>query len=348
MDKLKIAFISNHLYGGGSERVLIALANYFCDYYDVNIVSFENEKTYPINKSIKLFNVGQGNNLIVQAKKIRKVLKVLKPNIVVSFEYFVNLCTIIAAYGLNSRIIVSERNDPAIVGSGIIKDRLRNYLYSKVFKLVCQTNDAKEYFPEYIKEKTVVIMNPLKNDLPLPYVGIRDKKIVTFCRLNKQKNLRLLIKAFGRFHEDFKDYKLTIYGDGPEKTDLIKFINLMNLNECITLVPNTKDVHSLILKSSMFVSSSDYEGLSNSMLESLAIGLPTICTDCPCGGARMVIEDNYNGLLVPTNDEVALCLAMKKIATDSGYANVLAQNASQIKQKLNINKIALQWERLFK
>lgn len=347
MEKLKIVFISNHLYGGGSERVLITLANYFCDKYDVSIISFENKKTYPISKNIKLFNVGQGNNLLIQAKRIRKLLTTLKPNVVISFEYFVNLCTVIASHGLDSRIIVSERNDPAIVGSGMIKDRLRNYLYSKVFKLVCQTNDAKEYFPEYIKEKTVVIMNPLKNGLPLPYVGIRNKEIVTFCRLNKQKNLQLLIKSFGRFYEYFNDYKLTIYGDGPEKGDLIKLINLMNLNECIKLVPNTKDVHSLILKSSMFVSSSDYEGLSNSMLESLAIGLPTICTDCPCGGARMVIENNFNGLLVPTNDEVALFLAMKKIATNSEYANVLSQNASQIKQKLSINKIALQWERLF-
>ena len=66
----------------------------------------------------------------------------------------------------------------------------------------------------------------------------------------------------------------------------------------------------------MFVLSSDYVGISNSMIEALAIGVPVISTDCPVGGSRMYIDNKESGLLVPVKDKEALVTAMKKIASD--------------------------------
>ena len=96
----------------------------------------------------------------------------------------------------------------------------------------------------------------------------------------------------------------------------------------------------------MFVSSSDYEGLSNSMLEAMAIGLPTVCTDCPVGGARMVIRDGENGLLVPVGDREALAAAMCRVADDRALAETLSQNGRTLREKLSIGVIADEWERL--
>ena len=76
----------------------------------------------------------------------------------------------------------------------------------------------------------------------------------------------------------------------------------------------SKDVGIRLKGASDFVSSSDFEGMSNSMLEAMAIGLPTICTDCPSGGAREIIQHHENGILVPIKNIDALCSAMTEVA----------------------------------
>lgn len=119
------------------------------------------------------------------------------------------------------------------------------------------------------------------------------------------------------------------------------------MDDAVTLLPNCADVHERVIKSSMFVSSSDYEGLSNSMLEAMAIGLPTICTDCPCGGARMIIKNGENGLIVPAGDRVALTEAMKKIAMDQQLSRHLSREAQKIRTELSLDNIAERWESLF-
>ena len=70
----------------------------------------------------------------------------------------------------------------------------------------------------------------------------------------------------------------------------------------------------------MYVSSSDFEGISNSMLEALGMGLPTVVTDCPVGGARMVINSGENGILVPVGDTKAMYEAMRSILKDPALA----------------------------
>ena len=97
----------------------------------------------------------------------------------------------------------------------------------------------------------------------------------------------------------------------------------------------------------MFVSSSDYEGLSNSMIEAMAIGLPCICTDCLGGGTREVMIDEENGLIVPMNDVDAMYCAMKRFADDPDFAERCGENASKIRDKLSVEKIAQQWIDVF-
>ena len=96
----------------------------------------------------------------------------------------------------------------------------------------------------------------------------------------------------------------------------------------------------------MFVSSSDYEGLSNSMLEAMAIGLPTICTDCPCGGARMIIQNGVNGLLVPVNNQQEMTKAMESIADNKAFAFSLSLEGTKVREVLSLIKIVAEWEKI--
>ena len=159
----------------------------------------------------------------------------------------------------------------------------------------------------------------------------------------------LLVNVFELFAKHYTIYELYIYGDavgnGAEGyIDRIKeAINRLDCKDSIHILPAQKDIHNLILDYAMFVSSSDFEGMSNSMLEAMAIGLPTICTDCPAGGARAIIKDHENGILVPVNDEQALANAMKEVAGNPALAEQLSVNGTKIREKLAVDKIVNQW-----
>ena len=166
---------------------------------------------------------------------------------------------------------------------------------------------------------------------------------MNFCRLSPQKNLFMLIDAFYLFHKEYDDYVLTIYGRGELKDKLIKYIDKLGLQNSVFIKDFDLDIHNKIKDCAMFVSSSDFEGISNSMLEALAIGLPTICTDCPAGGAKMYIDSYKNGILVPVRDTNALYKAMKYIVENPEKADNMSKNAVLIKEVLMPNKIYSRW-----
>ncbi len=346
----KVLFIANSLGNGGAQRVIGLLASSIKDDdYSVKLLCVNKiEKEYVFDG----LKVQYLNKEMVSIKKptriklLRKFLKKEKPDVIISFEYFLNMDTIIAARGLKSKIIVSERNDPAQQKSRRLVNFLRDYLYRKVDVLVCQTPDAKAYFSKKVQKHAVIIPNPVKSGLPL-YHGQSSKTIINFCRLEKQKNLPLLIDAFEQLYNQDNEVKLEIYGDGKERDALLQIVNNKHLEESVSINPATINIHEIAAGCKMFVSSSDYEGLSNSMLEAMAMGMPTICTDCPCGGARMVIENKKNGLLVPVGDKQALFEAMNIVFSNEELAVTLSINALKIKDELSQEKITGEWLRLF-
>lgn len=341
----KIVFFMNNLSGGGAERVMSIISNRLANNYDIIVYSLKHtENIYGINSKVKikyLYNYGELDKKIKRIRKIRKVIKSEKPDIIISFEYFVNISVIISNFFLRNTLIISERNDPHSEGNNV--KNIRNFLYRFCNLLVCQTPDSKSYFPKYIQKKTIIIPNPVKKDLPERYIGKRNKEIVNFCRFSKQKNLPLLIDAFEKVRKKYKDYKLVLYGDGILKKQIENYIKEKKLTDSIVLKPFDKEVHNKILKSAMFVSSSDYEGISNSMLEAMAIGLPTICTDCPCGGARMIINNGINGILVNVGDKEELSKKIILLIENKEIANKISLNGIKVRDDYSEEKISQLW-----
>ena len=179
---MKITFITHSLAGGGSEHVLTIIANYFATHgYEVTIISRTHKNNqYSIDSHIDVQYVETKSHLIF-LRRSRQIIRNIKPNTVISFEYFYNMCAVLICLGLNVKLLISERNDPARVGSGFIKSRIRNILYSFADVLICQTDDAKNYFPDYISKKVFIILNPIMSGLPSKQEKVRDKVIVNFC-----------------------------------------------------------------------------------------------------------------------------------------------------------------------
>lgn len=253
------------------------------------------------------------------------------------------------AKGINSKIVYAERNAPEIEfpKDEAEKNRLLKLL-SKADGAVLQTNDELRFFNGRLKN-AVVINNPVKSNLPEPYQGERRKVVVNFCRIAEQKNLPLMIKAFLGFHKVHTDYTLEIYGNTVEKIEeelkkgYLEMISSLKAEEYIKILPPRADVHEVIKDCAMFVSSSDFEGLSNSMLEAMAIGMPCVCTDCLGGGAGEMITNGENGLLVPMNDAHALAQAMCRMAEDKVLLKKCSENAAKVRETHNVETIAAKW-----
>lgn len=260
--------------------------------------------------------------------------------------------TLLAARGLPNRIIISERADPNRLMKKRYGKKFIEKYYTRADAAVFQTEDAKNTYPISVSNKGVVLPNPLKPGLPKPYHGARRKYITTFCRISKQKNLPVLIEAFAMIHKTHIEYKLRIIGDalndeGVEvMSTLKKMITEHAINDAIIFEPFMTNIHEAIIHDAMYINSSDYEGISNAMLESMAIGMPVICTDCPIGGAKDTITDGENGLLVPIQDAEALYYAMKRIIEDKMLAKKMSNQAAELRKRLSLPVIAEKWMKL--
>lgn len=282
---------------------------------------------------------------------LKKFFKKHKNSSAVAFLYDSIFLSLLAK-NEKTKLIISERGDPAQSSGSKTVAAFMKKEFIKADNIIFQSPDAQKWYAENTSVSGTVIFNPVKPDLPSPFKGERKKRVINFCRISEQKNLIMLVDAFAEFHKDFPEYELDIIGDPVGNSadgyiDAVKGrIKLWNCESYIHIYPSRSDIHDYIKDYTMFVSSSDFEGMSNSMLEAMAMGLPCVCTDCPAGGARAVIKDGENGLLTPVGDSHALYLAMKKIIENPELANKLSENATKIRYEQSVEKIIKKWMEL--
>ncbi len=342
---MKIIFILPSMAGGGSERVVANLVNFYVNKgLEAAILMFaSNEVTYELDSRVEVVQVGTktNGNPLERIKRIKNMRKYFKQNegcFIFSFNEMGAVFSVIAAMGIKHRLLVSERNDPRRIP--FIQRVLRDWAYAKADCMVAQTEDVVRMFSKKVQSKSVVIPNPISGDIPERHIGERTKRIVNVARLEPQKNHELLMNAFSDFCVTHNDYTLDIYGKGSLLSSLKERALELQISDKVIFHGFSSDVKNEIRDASMFVLSSDYEGISNSMVESLAMGIPTISTDCPVGGSKTFIQNGANGLLVPVGDVVAMTEAMCRIADDNELAQKFSDNSISIRTTCSIDKIA--------
>mgnify|MGYP004533705085 FL=1 len=344
----KIMFMTRRFGGGGAERMTVLLANYFaaCG-LDTSIVAIDGKDTsYEIGEGLKAIclNTGKSDALGKMRRLIAVsgILRSEKPDIVVALGGPVKYLIALRAYR-NHSLVVSERNwPPSIYSAGQL--RKIDKLYANCEKVVFQTADACDCFSETVRKKAAVIPNPIIEGLPGPLDACSSRRIVAIGRLDKQKNFALLLNAFADFfRKGHSDYTLEIYGEGPLKDQLCKQAKRLLPTGAIVLKGYCDDVHKAITGAEFCVSSSDYEGLQNSLLEAMAMGIPCIATDCLGGGARLITKHGDRGLLVPAGDRQALCDAMCELAHDANLRRRLASCATEVRSAYSADVICKKW-----
>ena len=342
--KKKIVFVIPNMTGGGTERVISLLSNEYVKMgYQVAIMQFAGyERAYELNKEIEDFSIApqsKGNPLI-WIKRLIDMRKYFKQNPnchIFAFCVMGAVFSVISTIGLKRYILVGERNNPDSCNT----PRLRNWAYHRADRITFQTEYGITYFDEKLAKKAVVIPNPIDEEaIPERFVGERKKWVCTVGRLHKQKNQKLLLEAFEEFSEQFPEYELHVFGQGELEEELKQKADVLGISSKVVWHGFSSNVKEEIKDSRMFVLSSDYEGISNSMLEAIAMGVPTITTDCPIYGARCYIENEVSGILTPVGEKEPLRDAMLRVAKEDEFAEQLSVNGAAIRTRYSVNGIA--------
>lgn len=347
--KKDIFFVTPNLANGGAERVTAVLAQELARTENkVTLLYMKDGATvYPVGQGVyvqKLFSGGARVRRI--AGKILRLRRTMRENPTATFVAMLpyeTLYTFLASRGLPCRIVYSLRNDPGNMNTRLDRFILR-HIYPKADAIVFQTEDARNFFSQSVRDRGTVIPNPLSDSLPERYTGVRKKEVVAVGRLTAQKNLPMLLRAFAVVHEKHIDWQLRIYGQGELQEKLEELCENLGISECVKFCGFTPGVVQKINDSGVFAMPSNYEGISNAMLEALATGVPCVCTDCPIGGARMMIRDHENGLLVPVGDTEAMTQALLEIIENPALAERLSRHAVSIRETLSAATIAEKWK----
>lgn len=338
--------------GGGAERVSLALASYFIahGFRFSYLLTKSPLVDYDLPKGVEVISRFASPSVkpLQQIRYIRGTMKANPKATFISFLPHQNMYTLIAAStGLPNKVVVSVRNDPRFDFPGnTVLPKVRDVLYRKASAIVFQTHAQKDLFPRSLQEKGAVILNPISSSVPEPFEGPRRKAIVTSGRLEEQKNHGMTIRAFAEFHKSHPDYTLEVFGKGSLKAELIQLADDLGVADSVVFKGFSPDALEDVRTASAFVMSSRFEGLSNSMLEALAMGVPTVCTRCLGGGAEAVIDDGVNGLLVDVDDFAAEARSFDRLVDDLEFAQTISTRARRLRDELSLENIGNSWRRL--
>lgn len=346
---MKLTFVTSTLHAGGAERVISLLANSFCQKgYEVEIVCINKHLVfYPIDEKVKVWfaeDEVKSPSILKKVLWLRNHIKNDRPDVVIAFMLEVYCVTLASLIGVSVPVISSERIDPHFFGRA--KGLLRWLLLRRTTHLVVQTVRIKDFYSAKLQSRTTIIPNPVTDKVFSLTPTLKQKRIIAVGRLAYQKNYPMMFRAFAKVHHDFPDWQLVVYGNGPQKEEIRGVIERLGMEGHIILAGKSDHVVEEMNKSSLFVMSSDYEGMSNALLEAVCVGLPVISTDV--SGAKDLITEGVNGYIVPVGNERALTLALSSMLSSPEKMDEMGRQSKALAPRFREEQIVGQWEELIK
>ena len=352
-----IKFILPGLSAGGSEHVVSFVANRLArSGFEVSILSFETSDSKPYYQTderiaIEYLGVPIGkrsalgvlSDIAVRVKRLRKIFDAQRPDMVVSLLTRSNVIAVLAATGLNIPVIVSERNNPVRQRPGIVWRALRRYTYARAYGLITMTRGALECFPPVMRPRSWVIPNMADYQSFKPRFDNRTKVMTAVGRLVDQKGFDLLIQSWARIADQYPDWILRIWGDGPDRAALQALTRDLGVEESVEMPGVSSAPGRWIEEADAFVLSSRFEGWGLVLGEAMAAGLPCISFDCPFGPADM-ITDRHDGLLIEEGSIEKMAEALSRMMADDALRAELGNNASAAADRFAPEHIGGLWE----
>lgn len=358
---MKTLFITNSLGFGGAEKMVTFIASSLCARsHQVGIVNLNSVPNYvnvhkrAVDGDVSIYELQQGADKSAWEKIcfVREIARREKTDIIIGFTEIPNAIARIVGFMLGIPSIMSERGDPERTGVGKgLKNRIVLELINRSKGGVFQTEGARDFYGRGLQKRGVVIPNPIfiNGEISQVKYSEREKTVVSVGRLdNEQKRYDVMLDAFKIFSDKHPDYILKLYGKGSDEEAIRNWAVERNLENKVKFMGLTTQPMKDIANDGMFLITSDFEGISNSLLEAMAVGLPCVSTDHTPGGARLLIQNGENGLLAPIGDAKGLADAMCRFADDAQFAEKCGENAKDVINRFAPDHIIDVWEEYIK
>ena len=333
----RILFVINSLCGGGAERIMsILLANskHKEAEFDVALALLDREPAaYETPEWVTTYQLDSRFGLVRSCIELRRLVRSIRPDITVSFLTRANVANCLVMRTTGRPAIISERiNTDMQLGTGprsLVTKAIVRFAYpaaSRVIAVAGGVGDTLVRRYGVDPARIEVIPNPVDVE------AIRERAsqgcaeapdepfVFAMGRLVPNKNFALLVRAFARAQIPGS---LVIAGEGPERAALLKLANELGFADRLWLTGFLPNPHALLARADAFVLSSNAEGFPNSLVEALALGVPSIATNCADGPAEILAGSQREavagtlvteaGIMVPVNDVEALSAALQKI-----------------------------------
>ncbi|MGF1670621.1 MAG: glycosyltransferase [Balneolaceae bacterium] len=339
----RICLIIHSLGIGGMERVMTMLANNYSKREDTEVhlvlIGRKRNIEYPLSGKVIIHkpefefnNKHRTAHTLRTLSFLRSEVKKIDPDTVLSFGEMWNNLVLLALYGLDYPVYISDRSEPG-KDLGKLHNFLRNHLYPKASGYIAQTEAAKSIcIKNGWNENVTVIGNPIRKITANGTVE-RENIVLSVGRLIETKHFDRLITMFAEL--DQPGWKLLIVGGDAKKQNLSvqlkKLIHDLGVNDRVFLEGEQKHIDDFYRRSKIFAFTSSSEGFPNAVGEALSAGLPVVAYDCEAGPADL-IENNNNGFLVSLFDEEAF---KKKLQIVIKNENIREQFGDCAKESIN-------------
>lgn len=317
--------IINNLPKGKYQHSIICVTDHDVDFF--NRIKISGIAIYNLNKP-----AGKGIKWLWHCFKL---LKQLNPDICHTRNLSALEAQVPAFFaGIKYRIHGEHGWDISDVGGTNVKyQKLRRFFKPFIHQYIALSCEAKQYLIDKIKVNKIKI-NHICNGVDIvkfspnngcvieneSFIGKNDIVFGTVGRLAEIKNQTFLVNAFIQLVQNNLSYKdqlkLIIVGDGVLLPSLKALISAAELYENVWFTGNRDDVNVLMNRMNVFVLPSLAEGVSNTLLEAMASGLPCIATNVG-GNADLICAEHKNSHIINVNDIVALTMAMQRYINDS-------------------------------
>ena len=359
----RLTLVIHSLEQGGAERDMAHLARLLADAgYDVQLITLAGLETdsFPLDPRVErvaLGLLGESRGLLDAVRRnlgrirsLRAEFERRQPGRIVSFVERTNVLVLLAARGLDSDVIVSERVDPRYHDVGRIWRWLRQRVYPWCAAQVVLTESVREHCRRLARRRQVyVIPNPARR----PESGIggaapaADRsagcRLVAMGRLVPQKGFDLLLPIFADLAATHPEWSLEILGEGDQRPVLEDMVRTHQLEDRVQLPGWVADPTSVLSAADLFVLPSRYEGFGNVVAEALACGLPVVSFDCPSGPGE-IIRHEVDGLVVPAEDDDALRHALARLMGDADLRRQFAERAPDVLERFSEERFFWQWD----
>lgn len=367
---MRLLFLIYSLGGGGAERVITNLANYWVEKgWEITIVTLapQAEDSYGLSAGVKRIELGlageSGGNLTGLARNlcrifaIRRILQRTQPDIALGVMAHASVLLALASWGLKKISTIGlERVYPPQHPLGFQWEWLRSNSYAGLTAVAVQSTEGAKWLRRHTNAKHVVVIpNSVQWPLPkqFPQLDLRDnypfkKKILLGVgRLTSQKQFDLLVSCFQTLATSHPEWVLVILGEGPLRLALEAQVAVAGLEQRVFLPGRAGNIGEWYEHSDIFVLSSRFEGFPNALIEAMAYGLPVVSFDCNTG-PRDIIRDKVDGLLVPLESTAGLTEALDQLMSDESLRQNFARQAVNVRERFSEERIIDMWEEVFR